>query len=295
MLNQIRYFQAVVRCNNFTEAAEECHISQSAISQQIKALEQELGFDLLLRMNRKFELTPAGEHFYKKSLILVADYDRLVQDSIRIARKDHSELRIGYLKGYSGTAVQTAVARFSEQYPDVTVHIISGSHEDLYDALRIEKADLVLNDQRRAFSDEYVNLSLIHMNCLVEIASRNPIAVLETVSSEDLKNTPCILVASRNQQKNEQEYYQNVFGFKGDFLFADSIEEARLMVVQNNGFMPVDDVPEFIGNATTRIPLCRNDSPITRHYCAFWKKDNSGYYIEAFAEMLKAVFSEQNN
>ena len=67
MLNRVRYFQAVVHCNSFTEAAEECHISQSAISQQIKALEQELGFELLTRMNRKFELTPAGEHFNKKS------------------------------------------------------------------------------------------------------------------------------------------------------------------------------------------------------------------------------------
>ncbi len=120
MLNQIRYFQAVVRCNSFTKAVEECNISQSAMSQQVKSLEQELGFELLVRINRKFELTPAGEHFYKKSLILAADYDRLVQDSMRIARKDHSELRIGYLKGYSGTAIQTAVAQFSEQYPDVT-------------------------------------------------------------------------------------------------------------------------------------------------------------------------------
>lgn len=81
----------------------------------------------------------------------MADYDRLVQGSIRIARKGHSELRIGYLKGYSGAAIQTAVAHFSEQYPDVTVHIISGSHEDLYDALRTEKVDLIMNDQRRAF------------------------------------------------------------------------------------------------------------------------------------------------
>ena len=66
MLNQMRYFQAVVRCGSFTGAAEECHISQSAISQQIKALEQELGVQLIMRMNRKFELTPEGEYFYKK-------------------------------------------------------------------------------------------------------------------------------------------------------------------------------------------------------------------------------------
>ena len=87
MLNQVRYFQAVVRCGSFTEAATECNISQSAISQQIKALEQELGVQLIERQNRKFTLTSAGEYFYKKSLIIVADYDRMVHDTIRISKK----------------------------------------------------------------------------------------------------------------------------------------------------------------------------------------------------------------
>ncbi|MCM1258968.1 MAG: LysR family transcriptional regulator, partial [Roseburia sp.] len=59
MLKQIKYFQAVVRCGSFTEAAAECYISQSAISQQVQALEQELGVSLLERRNRKFTVTPA--------------------------------------------------------------------------------------------------------------------------------------------------------------------------------------------------------------------------------------------
>ena len=53
MLKQIKYFQAVVRCNSFSEAAEECYISQSAISQQVQALERELGVTLLKRENRR--------------------------------------------------------------------------------------------------------------------------------------------------------------------------------------------------------------------------------------------------
>lgn len=85
VLRQIRYFQAVVRNNSFSEAAAECHISQSAISQQIKALENELGFPLLERKNRKFVLTPAGEHFYKKSLILMADYEQICSEAATIA------------------------------------------------------------------------------------------------------------------------------------------------------------------------------------------------------------------
>ena len=292
MLNQIRYFQAVVRYGSFTEAAEKCSISQSAISQQIKALERELGVQLLERMNRKFTLTPAGEHFYKKSLVLVADYDRLVQESARIARKDQTELRIGYLKGYSTQAIQRAVAAFSEKYPDVTIHLLSGSHEDLYNALRNGQADIVMNDQRRAFSDAYVNCSLAYRDCYAEIAARNPIAVLESVSPEDLKNTPCILVASKGQQRTEQAYYRDIFGFQGDFLFADSIDEARVLVVQNNGFMPIDDGVERTGDTTVRIPLCRSDRPIRRHYCAFWKTDNSGYYVEEFADFLKKAISK---
>ena len=291
MLNQLRYFQAVVRCGSFTEAAEAYFISQSAISQQVKALEQELGVALLERKNRTFTLTPAGEHFYKKTLVLVADYDRVVQETLRVARGDQEELRIGYLKGYSGPAVQQAVAAFTEKYPDVAIHIVSGSHEDLYNALRDGRVDIVMNDQRRAFSDEYVNCSLAYRDCCAEIAARNPIAALETVTPEDLKNTPCILVASKGQQKIERLYYQEIFGFQGDFLFADSIDEARIMVVQNSGFMPIDDSVEQVGNTTVQIPLRRGDLPIRRHYCAFWKRDNDSCYVEDFAGFLKEAIS----
>ena len=64
MLKQLKYFQSVVRLNSFSEAAEENFISQSAISQQVQALERELGFLLLERKNRSFTLTPAGEYHH---------------------------------------------------------------------------------------------------------------------------------------------------------------------------------------------------------------------------------------
>ena len=75
MLKQLRYFQSVVRLNSFSEAAEKNFISQSAISQQIQALERELGFPE--RKNRTFALTPAGEYVYQKNLLLTADYERM--------------------------------------------------------------------------------------------------------------------------------------------------------------------------------------------------------------------------
>ena len=46
------------------------------------------------------------------------------------------------------------------------------------------------------------------------------------------------------------------------------------------------------GTAITRVPLVRGEEPILRNYCAFWKKNNSGHYMEEFAGLLKAQFAE---
>ncbi|WP_294562580.1 LysR family transcriptional regulator [uncultured Traorella sp.] len=292
MLRQIKYFQAVVRHHSFSEAAQECHISQSAISQQIQSLERELGFQLLERKNRSFVLTPAGEHFYKKSLVLVADYEKLCQESLKIARGDEAVLKIGYLRSYSGHEFHLALEEFSTKYPLVSVQLIYGNHEDLFHMLRNGEADLVLNDQRRAFSDEYINLILTTNNEYIEITSRNPMSQLSSITPQELKNIPCILVASKEQQETEREYYQSVIGFQGEFIYAENLEEARLMVIGGQGFMPVEGSGEKLNFTTSicRIPLHRGNSQITRKYCLFWKKDNSGYYIEEFAEILKSKF-----
>lgn len=291
MLRQIRYFHSVVKNNSFSEAAEECHISQSAISQQIQALERELGFILLIRKNRKFELTPAGEHFYNKSLILMADYECIIRESMKIANQDETVLRIGFLRGYVGTELHMAIEQFNVKYPDITIHIEQGNHEELYNLLRKEGADLVLNDQRRAFSEEYVNLILTTVNSYIEISSRNPIGNLNKISPQELKNTPCILISSQEQQDTEREYYRDIVGFQGEFIFAENLEEARLMVVSGKGFMPLEGNGKTvnIGTPIKRIPLYRGENQITRNYCAFWKTDNSGYYIEDFAEMLNVI------
>ncbi|MCH5323858.1 MAG: LysR family transcriptional regulator [Eubacterium sp.] len=294
MLKQIKYFQAVVRCNSFSEAAEECYISQSAISQQVQALERDLGVTLLKRENRRFSLTPAGEHFYRQSLLLTADFERLCKETAQIAHGDDFTLRIGYLKGYGGTEFQKAVAEFTAKHPDVPVDMKIGNHEDLYELLRTNNVDLVLNDQRRAFSNEYVNTVLTTIDCNIEISARNPIAGMGYVNADDLRRTPCILIASKEQQENEQSYYREIYGITSSVIFAEHLEEARLMVVGGKGYLPIEGgaLPAQYAETIVRLPLCRNKTPIHRNYCAFWKTDNSGFYIEEFAEILKAQFDK---
>lgn len=292
LLRQIQHFQTIVQENSFTEAAELCHISQSGISQSIKALENEIGVKLLIRKNRKFELTEAGEYFYKKSLVITADLEQLCRDTARIDRKDTEELSLGFLSTYSGDEFNRAIAVFSAKYPAVELTVTSGNHEDLYDGLRFGKIALALNDQRRAFSDNYENLMLVETNCYVEVASHNPLAKLDVVNVEDLKNTPCILVASKEQQEEEQRFYRDVIGFKGEFLFAETLQVAHMMVISNRGVMPVEGANRdaLFGAILKRVPLTREGVQTKRTYCAFWKKGNNDHYVKEFADILKSMY-----
>ena len=292
LLRQIEYLQAVIENGNFYLAAEQCNVSQSAISQQIKKLEDKLSVTLLERHNRTFSLTPAGEHFYRKSLIISGDLKQLVRETKRIAGNDAAILRIGYYKGYHGNELSEAIALFSEKHPAVDVQIIVGSHAELYHAMENNSVDLAINDQRRAFSDAYNNEVLAESKIYIELSAKNPLSKLSTLETRDLKNTPCILVINQAGQKEEQDYYKNIIGLQGDFLFADTVQEARLKIITGQGYMPVDVIGEqnSFDTSVKRVPLVRNQSPVTKNYCAFWRKDNSGYYIEEFAQILRECF-----
>ena len=292
MLRQIKYFQAVVRHNSFSEAAYECNISQSAISQQIQALERELGFLLLERKKRKFELTPAGEFFYKKSLVLIADYEQLVRETTKIAGRGQESFKVGFLRCYSGQEFHLALEEFTGKHSDIPVEVFYGNHDELYHMLLQNEVDLAFNDQRRAFSDEFINILLASSVTHIEIASRNPMSSLDKVTVQELKNIPCILVSSETERETEAEYYHTIVGLQGEKLFAENMEEARMLVISGKGFMPSEGTPieGSLGTNIVRIPLYRGDEPMKRNYCVFWKKENAKQMSEEFAEILRCKF-----
>ena len=292
LLTQIKYFQAVVRLGSFSKAAEECHISQSAVSQQIKVLESELGVDLLERHGRSFSLTEAGRHFYEKSLIISNDIERLILETQRLDNRNSAVLNVGYYRGYGIYEFQNAVSEFSQKYPKVNISAFAGNHEELFYAVRDGRADLVFNDQRRALSDEYINFEICETATYIQLAKHNPLSALDSIEIADLKNTPCILVAAKAQQDNEAAYYRETLGFQGGFVFAENLQEARMAVASGKGVMPTElsQTGEYFDDSVKMIPLMRNGKRVKRKYFAFWRADNSGYYTEEFADILKTQF-----
>ena len=290
MLRQIKYFVTVVDCNSFTEAAEQCFISQSAISQQISALEKDMGVALLKREARRFTLTPAGEYLYRHGKALLQQADAVRAETIRIGQNVRQTLRVGYLEEYEGTAMRETVYEFTAHHPDVVLNIVKSSHEGLFLGISQGTLDLVFSYQRRAFSEEYVNHHLRYVPCMVELSARNPLASLESVRTDQLTELPCILIAKREQQEIEREYYHTILGIGSNYTFAENLSEARMNVIGNQGFLPISEIsaPSEAQTGIRRLPLLRSDSqPIHFNYCAFWKKERANGYIEDFVSIFQ--------
>ncbi|SEI79396.1 DNA-binding transcriptional regulator, LysR family [Streptococcus equinus] len=294
VLSQIRYFQSVVEEKSFTKAAELHFISQSAISQQIKNLEEKLGVTLLVRKNRGFELTAAGRYFYEKSLALVADFDKLCQETQSIANQQSAKLSIGYLYSYEGSEIQEAISGFASQFPDVELTVKTGTHDQLYDDLRFGRIDLVVNDQRRAFSDDYMNLVLADLPLGLELATFNSLVQSDKVTLHDIVEKTLILVADSQQEETERAYYRDYLGFSNDLHFVANPTDARMLVVGNRGYLPIEvgKGVSFPPTVTYKL-LDKQGQRIFRRMCAFWKKDNSGYYVETMVEFLVKAFQDK--
>ena len=293
-LRQIQYFCAVVEAGSFTRAAENSLVSQSAISQQVKALEAELGFSLLHRHGRSFDVTPAGELFARKARVLLDQLDDLRFEAEGVANGWATTLSVGYLNRYEGWEVQAAVTAFTARHPHIPVHAVAGSHDSLYHLIQRHEVDVLFSDRRRALSDAYFNRHLFDGWQYVEASEASGLAWAAEVSVSELAHLPCILIASPDQEEVERDYYRDVLGFRSDFLFARSREEGRMMVAGNRGFMPVEmraQTPRT-GSAIRRIPLVGQEGQLKSEYYCYWPKDRTNKLIEEFADILQGMFDD---
>src|SRR4029077_1621741 len=96
-MHQLRYVVAVARAGNFSRAAEQCHVSQPSLSQQIQKLEEELGERLFDRTKREARLTPHGGSFLPRALRILEEVDGASRDATDARQLVRGTLSIGVL------------------------------------------------------------------------------------------------------------------------------------------------------------------------------------------------------
>jgi DNA-binding transcriptional LysR family regulator len=123
-LRHLRYFVAVAEELHFHRAAERLHISQPPLSQQIRALERELGVTLLERNRRRVGLTPAGSAFLEDARAILEATERAADTARRVAAGELGSLRIGFVGSATFSPTLPALLReFRDRFPDVDLRL----------------------------------------------------------------------------------------------------------------------------------------------------------------------------
>ncbi|MDO5532714.1 LysR family transcriptional regulator [Sutterella sp.] len=301
LFRQLRYFSSVARFMSFSRAAEECCVSQSAVSQQVRALEEEFGVPLVEREGRGFRLTPAGEHLARRADGLLRDVSQLKRE-MKSFGEEPAALSLGYLSRYDGWEIRAAVAAFALRHPKAEISAAPGSHEALYDGVLSGRFDLLVSNRRRSLSPEFRNRRLFTSEDSIEVSEASPLARLDEVSVKELRGMPCILIAPEERAAEEAKYFRETLNFDCPFLFAASLDEARMLVAGNRGFLPVERrgrggaaVPSAPGGVMRSIPLMDDAGRMRHDYYAFWLRARTTPFIEEFADILAELMGERQS
>lgn len=134
-IRTMRYFLEVAREENMSKAAERMHISQSALSKQLKGLEEELGKKLFVRHSFSIELTEEGMLLRKRAEDLLSMADKITAEFASMDDIIGGNIYFGCAESYQIRHLAALIKRFKKQYPGFHYHITSGDTEQVTEKL----------------------------------------------------------------------------------------------------------------------------------------------------------------
>ncbi len=188
-LRHLRYFAAVAAHGSFSRAAENLHLTQPALSRQVKDLEDELGVPLFVRGKNSVTLTAAGELFYDEARDLLAQADQAIQ---RVRGEVHGEvLRVGYAPSLTAGIMPRAIERFKKMAPQVRVELFDLSPLEMSEKAAAGSLDLVLTAAgTESANPDFQWSELRRLATVIVMAERHPLSRLKRIPPARLKEMP---------------------------------------------------------------------------------------------------------
>ncbi len=195
-MTKLKYYISVVEHQSFTQAAKESYVSQAAITQQIAAMEKDLGVRLLHRGPNGVACTPAGKIFYEKALRILDDYQELEAAIDRYKKETMNSVRLGiqHLSEYS--FMRELIEEMKMQ--EVTdFFYVQDTSDNLYEKVLDGSLDLAVADQNPKISDKRIGcLKLLDYQIVLIFSPEHPLAAHKNIYLKDLDRQTLILPES---------------------------------------------------------------------------------------------------
>jgi DNA-binding transcriptional LysR family regulator len=191
-LRHLRYFMAVAEELHFGRAAERLHIAQPPLSQQIRQLEEELGFALFYRNKRNVQLTEAGSLFLDGCQKVFAQLEQTIQTGMQASRGEIGKLSIGFVSSAAYNVLPPILQHFHQTFPAIHLTLRELTTDQQLQWLQQGRIDVGL--LRPPIDDEAFSLTTIFEEPLVvALPDRHPLVHQDQVSLRSLINEPFIL------------------------------------------------------------------------------------------------------
>jgi DNA-binding transcriptional LysR family regulator len=292
--NQLKYFITAAECLNFTEAGKRHFISQTAITQHIQSLEEQLEVKLFIRDKRHVELTPAGKVFLIEARAILERSRTAVEKTQKAATGFSGSLNIGYVKGQENTRFGSLVMEFYQHYPNIDFQLFREAHLDLFYDLDRKKLDIAFNicySNTDLTGFEYRKVGSQQLYAV--LYPSHPYAQLSSIRRYDLRNDSFFLTKfyDNNHAKDYGHIIPEKFadsGFIPKIAGKSSDTETLLLLVASG--IGITILPESAiryvrqSDGLVFIPLEGEHEQID--VLAIWKADNQNPALKAFLGLL---------
>ncbi|WP_460723671.1 LysR family transcriptional regulator [Nocardia heshunensis] len=292
-LRRIRYFLAVAEHRHFGRAAEALHITQPALSQQIKTLEKELGVELLARTGRSFALTSAGVALRdgaQQLLAVAADLERTVRAR---ATGTAGELKIAFTRSGTDSDISRRIREFRRQFPEIAVSTITGWTSWNLDLLESGEIDVAF--VRGSIANPRIATRVVAMQeAAVVVASEHPLAERPTVCIADIVDEPIVLWSRRAGPEFYDELIGHIWGEGAPRLVAEETDAEQVLDSVSTGVgisildrkratriahknvvvIPFDRDPPTISIQLAWLHGPETPTPTLIHFLEWWRHTN---------------------
>lgn len=288
-LRQLKYFVKSAEYLNFSVAAKHLYITQSTLSQQIKQLEFELGFELFMRNSRHISLTEAGEEFLPYARKTIQDAEDGVQRLYDLQHVKTGTLRVGVTYSLS-TVLTEGLISFMKAFPGIKLEIFYKTVDELLVLLREHKVDFILSYKPLADDQDIDSMPLFENVLALVVSKENPLASRNNIKLCELSGKPLILPSRGLQARTMLD--KLVEGKEMDLVYKLELNETNIllqMVATGNYATILSASAVFGKNRFKAIPL---DEPGNVMVASLLRLKGS-YYKNAAKEFIEILLNTE--
>ncbi len=282
-IQQLQYFKTVAKLQHMTRAAEKLSISQPALSKSIANIEQELGVPLFDRQGRSIFLNRYGILFLESVDIILAEYDKIMQEFGDITTPGHGEVAFGFIHTLGMEIVPELMATVPEKYPYMKFSLTQATSLNLLKRLEEGAIDLCLSQEieSKLIDIEWVDLWTEEL--FVIVPANHQLAKRSTIELHEIQDEPFISIKRGNSLRQIVDQFLKEAGVTAKTTF--SAEEMHTVAGFVGAGLGVSLIPHIKGLEHFNVKKISVSSPLCRRKIGVaWVK---GRYLSPAANEFK--------